>query len=108
ALVDLRDLTGGAPVRVVVNRMRASLGWSEKDIAGMVGGFARLSGLHFLPDDRAVVDKALVAGRTLVETGDSPLVRAVASLVDALVGPEGPPGAGVSVRPRRGGRARPR
>ncbi|WP_309646997.1 hypothetical protein [Nocardioides sp.] len=107
-LVDLRELTGGAPVRVVVNRMRATLGWSEKDIAGMVGGFARLSGLHFLPDDRAVVDRALVAGRTLVETGDSPLVRAVASLVDALVGPAGAPGAAASLRPRRGGRARPR
>lgn len=99
ALVELREREAGAPVRVVVNRMRPTLGWSEKDIAGMVGGFARLSGLHFLPDDRALVDRALVAGRTLVETGDSPLVRAVASLVDALVGP---------VRPRTGDTARPR
>ena len=33
-LVELRDLTAGAPVRVVVNRMRPTLGWSEKDIAG--------------------------------------------------------------------------
>lgn len=99
ALVELRDLTGGAPVRVVVNRMRSTLGWSEKDIAGMVGGFGRLSGLHFLPDDRAFVDRALVAGRTLVETGDSPLVRAVSGLVDALVAP---------VRPRTAGTTRPR
>ena len=99
ALVELRELTGGAPVRVVVNRMRPTLGWSEKDIAGMVGGFARLAGLHFLPDDRALVDRALVAGRTLVETGDSPLVRAVARLVDALVAP---------VRPRTGDTAHPR
>ncbi|GEP39504.1 pilus biosynthesis protein CpaE [Nocardioides psychrotolerans] len=108
ALVELRDLTEGAPVRVVVNRMRPTLGWSEKDIAGMVGGFARLSGLHFLPDDRAVVDRALVAGRTLVETGDSPLVRAVASLVDALLGPVGPAGPAGSVRPRTGDTAHPR
>ena len=71
ALVELRDLTGGAPARVVVNRMRPTLGWSEKDIAGMVAGFARLAGLHFLPDDRAAVDRALVAGRTLAEAGDS-------------------------------------
>lgn len=84
-LVELRELTGDAPVRVVVNRMRASLGWSEKEIAGMVSGFARLSGLHFLPDDRATTDRALVTGRTLVEAGDSALVRAVAGLVDALV-----------------------
>jgi MinD-like ATPase involved in chromosome partitioning or flagellar assembly len=86
ALVELRDHTGGAPVQVVVNRMRPSLGWSEKDIVGMVSGFSRLAGLHFLPDDRPAVDRALVAGRTLVESGDSPLVRALARLVDALTG----------------------
>jgi MinD-like ATPase involved in chromosome partitioning or flagellar assembly len=84
ALVEVRELTGGAPVRVVVNRMRPTLGWSEKDIAGMVEGFTRLAGLHFLPDDRPTVDRALVAGRTLAESGDSPLARAVAGLVDAL------------------------
>jgi MinD-like ATPase involved in chromosome partitioning or flagellar assembly len=92
ALVDVRERIAGAPVRVVVNRMRPSLGWSEKDIAGMVGGFTRLSGLHFLPDDRPAVDRALVAGRTIVEAGDSPLLRAVGALADA-------------VRPRRAGTA---
>ena len=49
ALVDLRDVLGGAPVRVVVNRSRAGLGWSEREVAGMVEGFARVSGVHFLP-----------------------------------------------------------
>ena len=97
ALVELRELTGGVPVRVVVNRMRPTLGWSEKDIAGMVEGFTRLAGLHFLPDDRATVDRALVAGRTLAEAGDSPLGRAVAGLVDALApgtaAASSPPGA---------------
>ena len=35
-------------------------------------------GLHFLPEDRAAVDRALVTGRTLLETApDSPLVAAV-------------------------------
>ena len=52
ALVDVRELTGGSPTRVVVNRMRPSLGWSENDIAGMVSGFTRSSDLHFLPEDR--------------------------------------------------------
>jgi MinD-like ATPase involved in chromosome partitioning or flagellar assembly len=53
-LVDLREVVAGAPVRVVINRMRPSLGWSEKDVAGMVEGFARPVGLHFLPEDRPV------------------------------------------------------
>lgn len=83
ALVELRDLTGGRPVRVAVNRMRPTLGWSEKDIAGMVEGFSRISGLHFLPDDRAGVDRALVGGRSLAESGESALTRAVGGLVDA-------------------------
>ena len=82
-LVDLREITG--PVRVVVNRMRPTLGWSEKELAGMVTGFGRVSDLHFLPEDRVAVDRALVAGRTLPEVGDGPLARAVAGVVDALV-----------------------
>ena len=76
--------TGGVPARVVVNRMRPTLGWSEKDIAAMVSGFARSSGLPFLPEDRPAVDRALISGRMLVETGESALTRAVAGLVDAL------------------------
>ncbi|MEO9323113.1 hypothetical protein ABFT23_06450 [Nocardioides sp. C4-1] len=84
-LADLQEVVGPVPVHVVVNRMRASLGWSEKEVAGMVGGFARLAALHFLPDDRAAVDRALVAGRTLLESGDSALTKAVSVLVDALV-----------------------
>ncbi len=84
-LAELRELIPATPLRVVVNRMRPSLGWSEKDVAGMVGGFARLSGLHFLPDDQATVDRALVAGRTLPELGDSLISRALAALVDALL-----------------------
>ncbi|WP_374456197.1 CpaE family protein [Nocardioides sp.] len=83
-LVDLRERTGGVPVRVVVNRMRGSIGWSEKDIAGMVEGFSRVAGLHFLPDDRAATDRALVTGRSLAEGGDSALVRGLAALTDAL------------------------
>jgi MinD-like ATPase involved in chromosome partitioning or flagellar assembly len=110
-LVELREVTSGAPVRVVVNRMRPTIGWSEKDIAGMVEGFARLTGLHFLPDDRAAVDRALVAGRSVVEVGESSLARAVGGVVDALVpataatDPSGRAGS-VRVRRRRAGTAR--
>jgi hypothetical protein len=84
ALVEVRELDGSRAVHVVVNRMRATLGWSERDIAEMVTGFARIAGLHFLPDDQVTTDRALVAGRTLAEVGDSQLARAVSRLADAL------------------------
>ncbi len=113
-LVELGDQALGAPVRVVINRMRASLGWSEKDIAGMVSGLFPLAGLHFLPDDTEAVDRALVIGRSLVESGDSAVVRALAAVVDELGVVRGdtpsrraaPPLAGL--RRRRAGRDRPR
>ncbi len=100
-VVELRELLPATPVRVVVNRMRPSLGWSEKDVAQMVRGFARVDSLHFLPEDRVGVDRALVAGRSLLEGGESTLTRAVAGLVDAWA-----PGAKAQVRPRTTGRAR--
>ena len=85
ALVDLRDSHPAASVRVVVNRMRPSLGWSERDVAQMVAGFAAPVGLHFLPEDRAAVDRALVTGRTLLETdAESPLATAVLAVAQAV------------------------
>lgn len=82
-LVELREATGRSDVRVVVNRMRPTLGWSEQEIAGMLGGLTRITGLHFLPEDRTAVDRALVAGRSLVEVGDSAAGRAVAAVAQA-------------------------
>jgi MinD-like ATPase involved in chromosome partitioning or flagellar assembly len=82
-LVELRDATS-VPVTVVVNRMRDSLGWSRRDIVGMVEGYIRPAGVYFLPEDRPTTDKALVAGKSVVELGDSPLRRAVAEVHDAV------------------------
>lgn len=104
-LVDLREGTGGQPVRVVINRQRASLAWSERDITGMVEGFARVLGHHFLPDDSAATDRALVAGRALPDLGDGPLVRALAGLADAVL-PDTAPPAGRRRLGRRGRRSR--
>jgi MinD-like ATPase involved in chromosome partitioning or flagellar assembly len=91
-LVELRDRAGGVPVRVVVNRMRGSIGWSEREIAGMVEGFSRVAGLHFLPEDRSALDRALVSGRPLAEVGESGIVSGLVALADALfpasVGPD--------------------
>lgn len=111
-LVDLRDVLAGAAVRVVVNHNRSSLGWSEKEISGMVEGFAHLLGIHFLPEDRPAVDRALVAGEPL--SGDGPLARAVAEVADAVLPATVPQTEGrrrlmrPRVRPRRGGRGRQR
>ncbi len=84
-LVELGEARPSGVLRVVVNRMRDSLGWAERDIRGMVEGFARPVGVHFLPDDRAACDRALVAGQALPETGDSPLRRALSEMVDAML-----------------------
>ncbi|ANH38615.1 hypothetical protein I601_2190 [Nocardioides dokdonensis FR1436] len=101
-LVELGERWPGTPVRLVVNQMRPSLGWTREEVAGMVRGFVAPASLHFLPEDRPGVDRALVAGRTLLEGGESPLTRAVAEVADALVGA----GQAAAVRPRRAGRAR--
>lgn len=84
-LVDVRERCPGVPLRVVVNRMRPTLGWTERDIAGMVEGFARLAGVHFLPDDRAAVDRALTTGTSVSDCGESELASALLALTDALL-----------------------
>jgi hypothetical protein len=80
--------------------MRPTIGWTERDVGQMLDGFARPVGLHFLPEDRATVDRALVTGRTLLETNaESPLATAVGRLADAMERP---------VRPRTTSTTRPR
>ena len=86
-LMELRERVRPGRVRVVVNRMRDTLGWRERDILGMVEGYAAPVGVHLLPDDRPGVDRALVAGRTLVEAGDGPLRRAVHRVADVVFAP---------------------
>jgi len=106
-LVELRERRGGAPVRVVVNRMRPTLGWSEREIVGMVEGFTRLAGVHFLPDDGATADRAQVSGTSIPELGDTELGRAVAEVAEALVPSPSPHRERRPLlRTRRAGRAR--
>lgn len=85
-LVELQSLLPTARVHVVVNRNRPTLGWSEPEVRGMVEGFLRPASVTFLPDDRAAADRALVAGRSLVESGDSALRRALEAVADAVLG----------------------
>ena len=91
AVAEAHELLPAPVLRVVVNRMRPTLGWRESDVVAMLAGFGPNVGVHFLPDDQPAVDRALVAGRTLVESGESPLTRAVAGLVDAMARPQQTP-----------------
>jgi MinD-like ATPase involved in chromosome partitioning or flagellar assembly len=100
-LVELRDTVPAVRARVVVNRTRATLGWSDREIRGMVEGFLTPLDVHFLPDDRAAADRALMAGRSLAESGESPLRAAMVALARAVVGDPVAP-----VRRRRAGRDR--
>jgi len=91
ALVELRERVGAVPLHVVVNRTRPSLGWADRDIRGMVEGFVTPLGVHFLPDDRLAADRALMSGRSVTESGDSPLARAMVELAHAVLGAPRPP-----------------
>jgi len=51
----------------------------------MVEGYVRPTGVHFLPEDRATTDKALVTGRSVVELGDSALRRGLVEVHDAVL-----------------------
>lgn len=86
-LLEVRDAIPGTRLRVVVNRMRQSLGWREVDVRAMLEGFGSGHTIDLLPEDQATVDRALVDGRSLAEIGEGPLRRALADLADALVGP---------------------
>lgn len=83
-LVELPEIVPAATTRVVVNRVRSSLGWGEREVRAMVEGFVTPASMHFLPEDRVAADRALVAGRTLVDTGESALRSALGRLVDTL------------------------
>jgi MinD-like ATPase involved in chromosome partitioning or flagellar assembly len=98
-MVELLECVPGSSLRVVVNRSRPSLGWGEKEVRTMIEGFVIPESMHFLPEDRTAADRAIVAGKSLVEISDSPLRRAISGLADAVTGGRATPG-------RRRGRLR--
>jgi MinD-like ATPase involved in chromosome partitioning or flagellar assembly len=107
-LVELPEVVPAPTTRVVVNRVRPSLGWGEQEVRAMVEGFVLPASMHFLPEDTAAVDRALVAGRPLSEVGDSSLGRALDRLVDAVDGdrPVAARRRATRLRRRRAGRGR--
>jgi MinD-like ATPase involved in chromosome partitioning or flagellar assembly len=95
AVADLRVLAPDVRPRVVVNRMRASLGWSGDEVAAMVRRTCQLELEAFLPDDPAACDRAMVQGQTLLECAPGAkltkaLDRLATSVADALAIPRGP------------------
>lgn len=71
----------------VVNRVRASAVGSDPTsrIGASLQRFAGIESVHFIPDDPAVVDAALLAGRSVVEHApDSALRGSVGALVSAI------------------------
>lgn len=98
---DLRTAVPAVTPLVVVNRARGSLGWSEREVAEMIGRATGLDVTMTLPDEPVVCDRALVTGKTLVECApESRLVRRMRSLTADLLGIREP------VRRRRAGGAR--
>lgn len=89
ALADLSVRVPDAAARVVVNRMRPSLGWSPDEVAAIVRRTSQTEVFAFLPDDPAACDRALVHGRSLLESSHGSklargLHRAARSLASEL------------------------
>ena len=86
-LIDLTEAVPGVPVRVCVNRMRPSLGWSEAEVAETISRFTGVSRIGFLPADVEACDRAAVHGRLLSEVApDSRLRRALRDVARGIAG----------------------
>lgn len=104
-LTELAEVAPDVVPRVVLNRMRPTLAWPEKEIAGLVSGFGRIEAIHVLPEDRRGVDAALVRGGFVTQ---GPLAKAIGTLVDALVPESALPATRRGFRRRTAGTAHPR
>ncbi len=76
---------GASPPTVVINMMRPSLGWKERDVDSTLRRLTGLSSASFLPFDQASLDQALMSGRTPRSTSpSSPFVARVEVLAKQL------------------------
>lgn len=83
-LADVRR--GTTPPVVVINMMRASLGWNERDVDAALRRLAGRAPASFLPFDQAGLDLALMSGRTpRTASPSSPFVARVEVLAKHLV-----------------------
>ncbi len=86
-LHDLADVRRGAsPPSVVINMMRPSLGWAEREVDSTLRRLTGLPSATFLPFDQAGLDLAMMAGRTpRAASPTSPFVARVEALAKQLV-----------------------
>ena len=92
-LGELRDAVPDAHPVVVVNRLRASAvpGDSQAEVRAALERYAGVTDLRVVPLDVAGLDRAVAAGRTLVEAAPaSPARLALGALAAALVGAPAP------------------
>jgi MinD-like ATPase involved in chromosome partitioning or flagellar assembly len=84
ALHDLSDLETGAPT-VIVNQMRPSLGWSEREVADTLERLTGVVPTAFLPADVEALDVAMMRGRLpRSAVPSSPFVAAMDDVVGSL------------------------
>lgn len=83
-LVDLGELDI-SPDLVVINRMRDSLGWSRAELATMVNGYAWHAEVQFVRHDQELLDRAVVAGKSLPELGEAKVRADLRQLLDAVL-----------------------
>jgi len=87
-LQELGTVAGPSPV-VVINRVRATAVGSrpERRIREALARFAGIEELRFIPEERATVDTALLAGRSLAEAApDSEVRKALLALAREVGG----------------------
>ncbi|MFN8097403.1 MAG: hypothetical protein U0Q21_03835 [Dermatophilaceae bacterium] len=87
ALQDLEAVVAPTP-RIVVNRVRATAVGSapERRVGEALARFAGVEVTSYVPEDRATLDRALLAGRVLAEEAPGSVVRErLRQLADALV-----------------------
>lgn len=93
-----------APRSVVVTRVRGSAVGSDpvRRVREALARFAGLRDVHLVPDDRAALDGALLAGRMLREFAPRSAARqALVALAEHLAGTDDAAGSGSDDRPRR-------
>ena len=85
-LQELRESSPGQAPVVVVNMMRASIGWPEREVDTTLRRLTGIAPTTFLPFDQSALDVGLMSGRTARSAAPgSPLVARIEVLAATLV-----------------------